>query len=806
MIPRRIAILFTLLSLFAITALFAAPQQQAATASADGKAQQALVTKYCVTCHGDKLKTAGLVLENLDVTHPAERADVWEKVVKKMATGAMPPQGMPRPSDGELSGLKTYLETTLDKAAVANPNPGRAAMHRLNRTEYANAVHDILNLDIDATALLPADDESYGFDNIAEVLKTSPSLIERYMTASWKVSRLAVGNTSITPDTSVYRVRPDLSQDGHIEGLPLGTHGGTKFVHNFPLDGEYEFRVRMWRATTDIIRGIENRQNLEISIDGVRVKLIAFGGKEDAKAAFDNSGLAAIDIDNRLTVRVPVKAGPRTVTVTFLPRSAAQEDDILQPFLRSNVDPVGYQGQPSVDRVTIMGPFKATGPGDTPSRRAIFICRPKTSAEEVACARKIVSNLARKAYRRPANENDIENLLTFYQKGRNEGKSFDSGIEAAIQLILASPEFIYRFEADPKNLAQDAVYKLGDMELASRLSFFLWSTIPDEQLITVASQGKLKDPVAFDQQVRRMMKDPRSKALVENFAGQWLFLRNLRTFNPDFETFPDFDDNLRNSMRHETELLFDSVMREDRSVMDLLTADYTFVNERLARHYGMTGIYGSEFRRVPVMNDSRRGILGQASILTVTSLPTRTSAVQRGKWIMTNLLGTPPPPPPPNVPALQANQAGKAPKSLRERMEAHRANPFCAQCHKVMDPIGFTLENFDAVGQWRDNDEGAKIDVSGTLFNGYKVSTASDLRKMLTDRPEVFLRVFTEKLMTYALGRGPEYYDMPTIRQIVRDASKNDYKFSSFVMGIVKSTPFQMKKKTPEGNVTASLR
>jgi mono/diheme cytochrome c family protein len=788
---------------------FSAPQQ-GASAPAVGNAndQRALLDKYCVSCHNDKARTAGLTLEKSagDVAKPVETAQLWEKVIRKLRTGSMPPQGMPRPDQPAIGGLVNYLETSLDRAASAAPNPGRATLHRLNRTEYANAVKDLLNLDVDAAQLLPSDDESYGFDNIADVLKTSPSLLERYMSASWSISRLAVGNMSISPDTTTYRVRPDLSQDVRLEGMPLGTHGGTKFTHNFPLDGEYEFKVRLWRATTDIIRGIENRQTIEIAIDGVRAKLVSFGGGADKQLAYDNSGIHASDIDQRLTVRIPVKAGPRSVTVTFLTRSAAQDDDILQPFLRSNADPVGYQGQPVVDRVILQGPFNATGVSDTPARKAIFICRPKTASEEVGCARKIVSNLARKAYRRPPTDSDIESLLTFYQKGRNEGGSFDAGIEASIQLVLASPDFLFRFEQDPQNIAADSVYKLGDMELASRLSFFLWSRGPDDQLLNLASAGKLKDPAILEQQVKRMMADPRANAMVNNFAGQWLFLRNLKTVNPDFETFPDFDDNLRQAMRTETEMFFGSVMKEDRNVMDLLTADYTFVNERLARHYGYPNIYGNEFRRIQIPDANRRGILGQASVLTVTSLPTRTSAVQRGKWILSNLLNTPPPAPPPNVPALKANEAGAAPKSLRERMEAHRANPYCSACHKVMDPLGFSLENFDAVGQYRMSDEGAKIDITGVLFNGTKVEQPTDLGKMIASRPEVFVGVFTEKMMIYALGRGIEYYDMPTVRQIVRDSAKNNYRFSSIVMGVIKSNAFQMKRKMAEGNLSAANR
>lgn len=784
------------------------PSQQNSAPDQLASDQRALLDKYCVACHNDKARTGGLTLEKTagDISKPADTAQLWEKVIRKVNTGSMPPQGMPRPSKEALDGLVAYLETSIDRAAAGAPNPGHATVHRLNRTEYANAIKDLLNLDVDSAALLPPDDESYGFDNIADVLKTSPSLLERYMSASWTISRLAVGDMSIAPDTSTYRVRPDLSQDQRLQGMPLGTHGGTKFVHNFPLDGTYEFRVRLWRATTDIIRGIEDRQTIEIAIDGVRTKLVSFGGGEDKKLAYDNSGVHAADIDQRLTVRLPVTAGPHSVTVAFLTRSAAQDDDILEPFLRSNVDPVGYQGQPVVDRVTVQGPFNPTGVSETPTRKAIFACRPKNASDEIPCARKIVTNLARKAYRRPPTDSDIEYLLSFYQRGRNEGGNFDAGIEASVQLILASPDFIFRFEPDPANVADNAVYKLSDLELASRLSFFLWSRGPDDQLLNLASAGKLKDPAVLEQQVRRMLQDPRAGALVSNFAGQWLFLRNLKTSNPDFETFPDFDDNLRQAMRTETEMFFGSIMREDRSIMDLLNADYTFVNERLAKHYGIPNIYGNEFRRIQISDPNRRGLLGQASILTVTSLPTRTSAVERGKWILTNLLNTPPPPPPPNVPTLKANEAGEKPKSLRERMEAHRANPTCAGCHKVMDPLGFTLENFDAVGQWRDNDEGARIDVSGTLFDGSKVQTPADVNRVLASKPHVIAGVFTEKMMTYALGRGVEYFDMPAIRSIVRDAAKNDYRFSSMVMGVVKSNAFQMKRKMPAGNLSAENR
>jgi len=786
------------------SAVAAHPQQQsAAPDAAQVQANQALVKRYCATCHNEKLKTGGLTLENLDLSNVSAHAETLEKVIRKLGTGSMPPQGMPRPDKATLDGFATWLETSLDRNALAKPNPGHATLHRLNRTEYGNAVKDILGLEIDEAALLPSDDESYGFDNIADVLKTSPALLERYMSASWNISRLAVGNQAIVADTTIYRARPDLSQDDYLEGFPLGTRGGVKFTHNFQLDGDYVFRIRMWRATTDIIRGLKYANEVELSIDGVRAGLVRIGGKTDEKASEENSGTSATELDQRLTLRVPVKAGPHDVVITFLKKTAAQEDDILQPFLRSNVDPVGYQGQTSVDRVSVNGPLDARGISETPSRKKIFICRPPAGADDIPCAKKILANLARKSYRRPITDRDTEQLLTFFQKGKNEGKTFDAGIEAALQLILASPEFLFRFEPDPVNVAVDTPYKINDLELASRLSFFLWSPIPDEQLITVASAGKLKDPAVLEQQVKRMLLDPRARALTDNFAGQWLFLRNLRTMNPDFETFPDFDDNLRQAMRRETELFFESILREDRSVLDFMNANYTFVNERLARHYGMKGIYGESFRRVMITDENRFGLLGQASILSVTSLPTRTSPVNRGKWILTNILGTPPPPPPPNVPALKTSAESGKPSSLRERMEAHRANPYCAGCHKVMDPLGFALENFDAVGQWRDTDEGAKIDPSGMMYEGTKVTKPSDLRKMLASHPDVFLSVFTQKLMTYALGRGVDYYDMPTIRAILRDASKNDYKFSSILMGVIKSPPFQMKVKKAAGNVVA---
>ena len=654
-------------------------------------------------------------------------------------------------------------------------------MHRLNRAEYANAIHDLLALDVDATALLPPDDESSGFDNIADVLRMSPSLMERYLSASWNISREAVGNMNIAPATATYRVRPDLSQDQHIEGLPLGTRGGILVNHYAPLDAEYVIKLRLWRNTFDLMRGMEDAHQIEISVDGNQVRLVTAGGHDEFLKMTANPGSFGADLDKQLTVRVPLKAGPHVITASTVLRSHAEKDDLIKPFLRTTIDGLDIMGDPSVDRLTVEGPLNPTGPGQTPSRAKIFVCTPRNDQEELPCARKIIDALLRRAYRRPITGGDLETPLSFYQRRRNAHGSFEAGIESALQFILTSPEFLFRFEPDPNDLAVGAAYQLGDVALASRLAFFLWSSPPDDELINLASQGKLHQHDVLEQQVKRMLADSRSDALVDNFAEQWLFLRNLKNSSPDPQIFPDFDDNLRQAMREETKLFFQSVVREDRSVMDLLNADYTFVNERLARHYGIPDIYGSQFRRVALTSEHRRGLLGQASILTVTSYPNRTSPVQRGKWILTNLLGIPPTPPPPNVPALKENGDGK-PLSLRERMEQHRADPVCAGCHKVMDPIGFALENFDAVGQWRTLDDGSPIDPSGTLYNGAKVDGPVALRKMLTGHPDVFVGVMTEKLLTYALGRGVEYYDMPAVRKIVQEAGAHDFRFSSWFL------------------------
>ena len=755
----------------------------------------ATLNTYCVTCHSDKLKTGGLSLENANLADIPKGAETWEKVIRKVRAGMMPPPGLPRPEKAVLDNFSGYLETSLDKAAAAKPNPGHHTMHRLNRAEYGNAIRDLLALDIDAEALLPADDESSGFDNIADVLKMSPSLMERYLSASWNISRVAIGNPEIAPTTQTYRVRPDLSQDQHIEGMPLGTRGGMLVKHTFPLDAEYTIKLRLWRNTFDLMRGMEDPHDIEVSMDGARLVLVTVGGKEDFGRMAENPGTFGTDLDQKLTVRVPVKAGEHTITAATVLKSHATRDDLIKPFLRTTVDGLDIMGDPSVDRITVEGPLGHANTGDTPSRRKIFICRPAASAAatvEEACAQRILTSLARLAYRKPVDAMTTNTLMGFYRNARVEG-NFDAGVEAALQFILTSPEFLFRFEPAPLKTAVNTTFKLDDIALASRLSFFLWSSIPDDQLLTLASQKKLNDPLVLEQQVKRMLADKRSNAMIENFVEQWLHLRNLKTSSPDLQVYPDFDDNLRRAFKEETSLFFDSIMREDRSVMDLLNADYTFVNERLARHYGIPGIYGATFRRVKVPSESRRGILGQGAILTVTSYPNRTSPVERGKWVLTNLLGVPPQPPPPNVPPLQESSPER-PQSIRERLEQHRKDPVCAGCHKVMDPIGFSLENYDAVGQWRTKDEGRPVNPVDTLFTGAQIDGINGLRRELVKNSDVFVGVMTEKMMTYAIGRGVEYYDMPAVRKVVQNSKASNYKFSSIVLGVVKSTPFQMKE------------
>lgn len=736
------------------------------------------------------------MLDTIDPANAPAHADTWEKVVKKLQGRLMPPAGMPRPDEATYARLLSSLETQLDRAAEAHPDPGRPVIHRMNRAEYANAIHDLLALDVDSASLLPPDDSAYGFDNISDVLGLSPALQEHYLAAAIKIGALAVGDTHLAPGSETYQIRQDLSQDQHVEGLPLGTIGGTMVRENFPLDGEYQLQAKLYRTNLNIMRGLEAPHRVEFTIDGERVGIASLGGPKDLADLFENPTDTGDAVDVRLRFRVPVKAGPHTVAVAFVEEPPVATPDRLQPYLRSSVDNFDWAGRPHLQELTIAGPFHATGPGDTPSRRRIFVCRPANGSQEAPCARRIIRSLARRAYRQPVTPEDERRILAFYDTGRRNG-GFDAGIEAAVQRILASPKFVFRVEPDPAGLAPATVYRVSDLELASRLSFFLWSSIPDDELLRLATEGKLKDPAVLESQVRRMMADPRAEALVTNFAGQWLHLRNVRNVLPNSDLFPDFDDNLRESMRRETELLFESIMHEDRSVLDLLTANYTFVNERLARHYGIPNIYGSRFRRVTVTDDARRGLLGQASILAVTSHAERTSPVVRGKFVLENLLGTPVPPPPPDVPPLKDNTDGQAPKTLREQMAEHRANPACATCHKVMDPVGFALENFDAIGEWRTREPGGPIDASGVLADGTKVNGVAGLRQAIVSRPDVFAGTMTEKLLTYALGRGLDYHDMPAVRSILRDAAAQDYRFSSLILGIVKSVPFQMRITAP---------
>jgi len=750
------------------------------------------VSHYCVTCHNQRLKTAGLMLDTLDLAKIPSNAETWEKVIVKLSTGAMPPAGMPHPDAAATNKFVSSIETQIDGAAQAKPYAGRPLLHRMNRAEYADAIRDLLALDVDATALLPPDDSAYGFDNVSDVLGLSPSLQERYLSAAENISALAVGDSHVKPASATFRIRQDLSQDEHIEGLPLGTEGGILVHYNFPLDGEYEFQAKLYRTNLNIMRGLEFAHQVEFTVGGQRIHLANIGGNADLAALFDKPTELGDAVDGRLRVRVAVKAGPRDVTAAFLEGPQVERPDRLQPFERSSTDNFDWSGWPHIQTVSITGPFHATGAGDTPSRRRIFVCRPGKNIDETACARKILAALARKAYRQPVSDTDLARILSFYETGRRDG-GFEAGIELALERILSSPKFVLRVEKDPANATPGAVYRVSDLDLASRLSFFLWSSIPDDELLKLAAAGKLHDPAVLREQTLRMLGDPKSHSLVSNFAGQWLQLRNVRNVLPNSNDFPDFDDNLRQAFQHETELFFESILNEDRPVLDLLTADYTFLNERLARHYGIAGIYGSQFRRVTLHDDFRRGLLGQGSILALTSKAERTSPVVRGKWILENILGMPVPPPPPDVPALKENKDRDKPLTMREQMVEHRANAVCASCHKTMDPIGLALENFDAVGAWRTRDAGGPIDVSGVLADGTKVNGVVGLRNAIVSRPDMFAGTITEKLLIYALGRGLDYRDMPTVRGIVREAAQNNYRISSILLGIIRSTPFQMR-------------
>ena len=758
-------------------------QQSTGQPALSAASQHSLLDRYCVSCHNKELKTAGLALDVPDFASVSKDAELWEKVVRKLRGGLMPPVGRPRPDAATYDRMATWLETELDQTAKARPNPGRTeTFHRLNRAEYGNVIRDLLALDVDVAELLPSDDSSYGFDNMAGVLKINQSLLERYLLAARKVSRLAVGSPPSFPAAETFRVPTALPQYDRLDGLPFGTRGGTRIRYTFPADAEYAISV-------ELVGGANNPEphGLEVSIDGERVKLFSVTMK--------SGGMYADGAAPDYEVRVPVRAGPHDVVATFLRKSLLVVDGGSRlPFTK----PRTYGGsilEPFVESVTITGPFDVTGPGDTPSRRRVFSCHPTEPADEERCAREILSALAGRAYRRPVAELDLGRLLPFYAEGR-AGGGFEAGIEAAIRRLLVSPEFLFRMEADPPNIAPNTNYPISDLELASRLSFLLWSSIPDDELLDLAVHGALSDQAVLEQQVRRMLADTRAQALLGNFFGQWLQLRNLDFVAPDDALFPNFDDGLRDAFRMETALFLESILREDRSVLDLLTANYTFVNERLAKHYDIPNVKGSHFRRITLTDERRHGILGHGSILVVTSRPNRTSPVLRGKWILENLLGSPPPDPPASVPPLQEEQSGSSRVlSVRERMAEHRGNPVCASCHATIDPPGFALEGFDAVGKWREVDEFLNpIDASGTLPGGIAFDGVVEFRDVLSKRSDAFVAVMTEKLLSYALGRGLEYYDMPTVRSVMNEAAASDHRFSALVLGVVKSSPFQMRR------------
>jgi hypothetical protein len=754
------------------------------------------------------------MLDTMDLEHVGGAAEKWEKVVRKLRTREMPPPGSPRPDHATYLRLASALETALDREAAAKPNPGGLLpLHRLNRVEYTNAVRDLLALEVDGRAMLPNDDSDHGFDNVASVLSVSPVLLERYLSASRRISRLAVGDPGIGPglESKTYALPKTLFQRERMsEDLPFGSRGGIAIHHYFPLDGEYAVKIRLQRNYVDYVRGVTEPHQLDVRLDSALIKRFAVGGEfkgNPAPVSFGGNISGSqeweqfvLSADANLAVRFFAKAGDRIVGISFV-RESGEPEGVLQPpqtayafaVDETITDPMGLRG-PAVESVSINGPFDSTGVGETASRRRVFVCRPKTSADEEPCANKVLSTLARRAYRRPVTNEDTEILMDFYRAGQSDG-GFEAGIRRALERILIDPDFLFRLEIDPPNVAPAAAYRISNVELASRLSFFLWSSSPDDELLDLAVRGRLNDPAVLERQVRRMFGDGRSKALVDNFASQWLTLRALPASAPNPDLFPDFDENLREAFQRETELFLTSQLHDDRSVTDLVTANYTFVNERLARHYQIPNVYGDQFRRVSISTQMRRGLLGQGSILTVTSYGNRTSPVLRGRWLLENILGTPPPPPPQDVPPLtEKGEDGKL-LSMRERMEQHRKNPACASCHVRMDPLGFALENFDAVGQWRTTGEGgAPIDVSGALPDGTQFQGPGGLQQLLLSHREDFVATVTEKLLTYALGRGLEYYDMPTVRAITRQAAAHDYRWTSIILGIVKSTPFQLRR------------
>ena len=782
----------------------AAAQAPAAQSSAP-IAPRALLDTYCVTCHNQRTKTAGLMFDTMDLAKLPEHGDVWEKTVRKLRGGMMPPPGVRRPDQASVDSMVSWLERSLDEAAAAHPNPGRVALHRLNRAEYAAAIEDLLGIKIDPAALLPKDDEAEGFDNVASVLTVSPSFLDQYISAARVVSARAVGNPAARPGSQTYRPTRGSDQSLRVDGLPLGTRGGLLVEHLFPADGDYKFNIPNM-AIAGYVRGMEYKHTLIVTIDGVKVFQNTIGGEDDIKAIDQQQAPAVAAINSRfLDIPVKVTAGPHKVGVTFVARTYAEPDEVLHSFRPS----AGEDRIPRIGSLEIQGPFNPTGVSQTPSRARVFVCQPKSASDELPCAKTILSALARKAYRRPITNADLDAPIQFYSAARALG-DFDTAIRDALPTILASPKFLYRAERSPAGLAPGSIHAIGDVELASRLSFFLIGRAPDDELLTAAERGTLTTPTVLEAQVRRLLADPRSESLVTSFAFQWLKMRALEEIDPDPIIFPNFDDSLRAAFRREMELFVDSILREDRPVLELLTANHTFVNERLALHYGIPDVRGDRFRRVTLTDANRWGLLGKGAVLLTTSYANRTAPVLRGAWILENLLGTPPSPPPPDVEAFQENKDGEKQRSVREIMEQHRAKPSCNACHGVMDPLGFSLENFDAIGEWRAEDRyaGTAIDASGKLVDGTAVNSPADLRVALTRRPEQFVQTLTERLMTYALGRTVDYYDMPAVRKIVREAARDQYRFSSIVMGIVRSDAFRMRM-VPEAerpsSSTASL-
>lgn len=757
-------------------------------AVAIGAGGQNFITQNCAGCHNSKLKSGNVDLSKLDVAHPEQSAELAEKVIHMASVGMMPPPGMPRPKPEALASFLNALETGVDQASEAHLNPGRPALHRLNRTEYANAIRDLLAVDIDVASLLPPDDMSHGFDNMADVLTVSPTLMEGYIRAAGRISREAIGDTTAPPLTKTYQISRVLSQMGHIDGTPFGTRGGIAVVHDFPADGEYVFKLGFYYSPTGPLFGLNQGkgQQIEVAVNGERVALL------------DINPAMTLAKDGIKTDPIKIKAGPQRISASFLVKADGPLEDEYRMVDQSLVDVSvgtvpGMTTLPHLHEFSITGPMNVTGISETPSRKKIFACHPAAQADEIPCAKKILGILARQAYRRPVTDNDLEDLLGFYQSGRNNG-DFESGIRTAIQAMVASPEFVFRFEKTPANVAPGSNYRISDLELATRMAYFLWSSSPDDTLITLASQNKLHEPAILEKQVRRMLADPKSDAMTRTFAFEWLRLQNLRDWSPDLFLFPDFDRSLSDAMVKETELLFDNIMRQDRPVTELLTANYTFVNAHLAKHYGIPNVSGDYFRRVELTDPNRFGILGQGSFLMQTSMANRTSPVRRGQYVLDVLLGTPPPPPPPNVPLFKEVGLNDAPKSVRQRMEEHRTNATCAGCHNLMDPIGMALENYDAVGVWRTHDLGFVIDPAGKMYDGTKVAGPASLREAVMKRSDAFISAFTQRLLAYGLGRVIDYHDMPFVRAVTRDAQKNDNKFSAFVLGVVKSPAFTMRR------------